>query len=94
MYAARRRQESVRGKFQFGKLCIGQQFQFFDNTLRQLPQGSFIGHQVALHQPQFVDAILSPAHFGYVERRTLFTGWAASRVSGVPWAYRCPWWYQ
>ena len=55
MYAARRRQKSFRGKFQFGKLCIGQQFQLFDNPLRQLPQGGFIGHQVALHQPQFVD---------------------------------------
>ena len=33
MYAARRRQKSVRGKFQFGKLRIGQQFQFFDNAL-------------------------------------------------------------
>ena len=29
MYAARRRQKSVRGKFQFGKLCIGQQLQLF-----------------------------------------------------------------
>ena len=37
MYAARRRQKSVRGKFQFGKLRIGQKFQFFDNALRQLP---------------------------------------------------------
>ena len=55
MYAARRRQKSVRGKFQLGKLRIGQQFQLFDNTLRQFPQGGFIGHQVALHQPQFVD---------------------------------------
>ena len=55
MYAARRRQKSVRGKFQFGKLRIGQQVQLFDNTFRQLPQGSFIGHQVALHEPQFVD---------------------------------------
>ena len=35
-----------------------------------------------------------PAHFGYVERRALFTGWAASRISGVPWAYRYPWWCQ
>ena len=51
MYAARRRQKSVRGKFQFGKLCIGQQFQLLDNALRQLPQGGFIGHQVALHRP-------------------------------------------
>lgn len=25
MYAARSRQKSFRGKFQFGKLCIGQQ---------------------------------------------------------------------
>ena len=49
VYAARRRQKSVRGKFQFGKLCIGQQFQFFDNTLRQLPESNLIGHQVALH---------------------------------------------
>ena len=55
MYAARRRQKSVRGKFQFGKLRIGQQLQLFDNPLRQFPQGSFIGHQVALHEPQFVD---------------------------------------
>ena len=55
MYAARRRQKSVRGKFQLGKLCIGQQFQLFDNTLRQLPQGSFVRHQVALHEPQLVD---------------------------------------
>mgnify|MGYP004597730743 CR=1 FL=1 len=47
MYAARRRQKSVRGKFQFGKLCIGQQFQLFDNPLRQFPQGGFVGHQVA-----------------------------------------------
>ena len=30
----------------------------------------------------------------YVERGALFIGWAASRVSGVPWAYRYPWWYQ
>ena len=41
MYAARRRQRSVRGKFQFGKLGIGQQFQLFDNALRQLPQDGF-----------------------------------------------------
>ena len=55
MYAARRRQKSVQWKFQFGKLRIGQPFQLFDNALRQLPQGGFIGHQVALHEPQFVD---------------------------------------
>lgn len=42
MYAAHRRKKSVRGKFQFGKLGIGQQFQLLDNTLRQLPQGSLI----------------------------------------------------
>ncbi len=57
MYAARRRQKSVRGKFQLGKLRIGQQLQLFDNALRQFPQGSFIRHQVALHQPQFVDSV-------------------------------------
>ena len=33
MYAARRRQNSVERKFQLGKLCIGQQFQLFDNAL-------------------------------------------------------------
>ena len=55
MYAARRRRKSVRGKFQFGKLGIGQQFQLLDNTFRQLPQGGLIGHQVALHEPQFMD---------------------------------------
>ena len=41
MYAARRRQRSVRGKFQFGKLGIDQPFQLFDNPLRQFPQGGF-----------------------------------------------------
>ena len=55
MYAARRRQKSVERKFQLGKLCIGHQFQLFDNALRQFPQGGFVGHQVALHEPQFVD---------------------------------------
>ena len=59
MYAARRRQKSVRGKFQFGKFCIGQQFQLLDNTFRQLPQGSFIRHQVALHEPQFMNFIIN-----------------------------------
>ena len=49
MYAARRRQKSVRGKFQLEKLRIGQQLQLLDNTLGQLPQGSFIRHQVTLH---------------------------------------------
>ena len=33
MYAARRRQKSVGGKFQLGKLRIGQQLQLFDNSL-------------------------------------------------------------
>ena len=47
MYAARRRQNSVERKFQFGKLRIGYQLQFFDNTFRQFAQGGFIGHQVA-----------------------------------------------
>lgn len=42
MYAARRRQNSVARKFQLGKLRIGQQFQFFNDLLRQLPQGGFI----------------------------------------------------
>ena len=59
MYAARRRQKSVRGKFQFSKLRIGQQLQLFDNPLRQFPQGGFIGHQVALHEPQFVNFIIN-----------------------------------
>ena len=55
MYAARRRQNSVRRKFQLGKLRIGQQFQLFNDLFRQFPQGYFIRHQVALHEPQFVD---------------------------------------
>ena len=59
MYAARRRQRLVRGKFQFGKLGIGQQFQLLDNTFRQLPQGGLIGHPIALHQPQFVNFIIN-----------------------------------
>ena len=41
MYAARRRQKSVQWKFQFGKLRIRQQFQPFDNPLRQFPQDGF-----------------------------------------------------
>ena len=55
MYAARRRQISVERKFQFGKLRIRQPYQLFDDLFGQFPQGSFIGHQVALHEPQFVD---------------------------------------
>ena len=55
MYAARRRQKSVRGKFQLGKLRIGQQFQLFDDLFGQLPQSGLVRHQVALHEPQFVD---------------------------------------
>ena len=55
MYAARRRQNLVHRKFQLSKLRIGQQFQLFDDLFGQFPQGSFIGHQVALHEPQFVD---------------------------------------
>ena len=39
MYAARRRQKSVRWKFQFGKLRISQQFQLF------------AGQAVDLHDP-------------------------------------------
>ena len=42
MYAAHRRKKSVRGKFQFAKLRIGQQFQLFDDLFGQLPQGSLI----------------------------------------------------
>ena len=59
MYAARRRQRAVQWKFQFGKLCIGQKVQLLDNTFRQLPQGSFVGHQVALHELQFVNFIIN-----------------------------------
>ena len=33
MYAARSRQKSVQGKFQFGKFCIGQQFQLLNDLL-------------------------------------------------------------
>ena len=73
MYAARRRQKSVRGKFQFGKLGIGQQFQLFDNALGQFPQGGFIGHQVALHEPQFVDKPQPGA--GVVEHHQHSSSW-------------------
>ena len=54
MYTARRRQKLVHRKLDFCKLCIGHQLQFFDNPLRQLPQSNLIGHQVALHKPQFL----------------------------------------
>ena len=55
MYAARRRQNSVERKFQLGKLCIGQELQFINHIFGQFSQGGFVGHQVALHEPQFVD---------------------------------------
>ena len=55
MYAARRRQKSVQRKFDLGKLLVGHEFQFCNHTFRQFPQGDFVGHQVALHEPQFVD---------------------------------------
>ena len=55
MYAAYRRQKSVDGKFNLGKLGIGHKFQFLNHTLRQLPESNLIGHQVALHEPQLVD---------------------------------------
>ena len=80
MYAARRRQKSVRGKFQFGELCIGQKFQLFDNPLRQFPQGGLIGHQVALHQPQFVDKPQPGA--GVVEHHLHSSSW--SKFMGIP----------
>ena len=87
MYAARRRQKSVRGKFQFGKLCIGQQFQLFDNPLRQFPQGGFIGHQVALHEPQFVDKPHPGA--GVVEHHQhqflMVKVHVQPSLSGIPW---------
>ena len=55
MYAARRRQKSVQRKFDLGKLLVGHEFQFCNHTFRQFPQGDLVGHQVALHEPQFVD---------------------------------------
>ena len=45
----------VERKFQLGKFSIGHKFQLFNDLLGQFSQGGFIGHQVALHQPQFVD---------------------------------------
>ena len=56
MYAARRRQKSVQWKFQ---LSIRQPFQLFDDLFGQFPQGGFIQHQVALHEPQFVNFIIN-----------------------------------
>ena len=45
----------VERKFQLGKFSIGHKFQLFNDLLGQFSQGGFIGHQVALHEPQFVD---------------------------------------
>ena len=44
--------------------------------------------------PPLHPTMLGQNRKAYVERGALFIGWAASRVSGVPWAYRYPWWYQ
>ena len=44
--------------------------------------------------PPLHPTVLGQNRKAYVERGTLFIGWAASRFSGVPWAYRCPWWHQ
>lgn len=54
MYAAKRRQKSVERKFQLGKLGIGHKFQLFNDLFGQFSQGSFIRHQVTLHQPQLL----------------------------------------
>ena len=50
-----RRQKSVHRKFDLCKLLIGQELQFINHIFGQFSQGGFVGHQVALHQPQFVD---------------------------------------
>ena len=71
MYAARRRQRSVQWKFQFGKLRIRQPFQLFDDLFGQFPQGSLIGHQVALHEPQFVDKPHPGAGVVYMARKNM-----------------------
>lgn len=45
----------VERKFQLDKFGISHKFEFFDNALGQFPQGGFIGHQVTLHEPQFLN---------------------------------------
>ncbi len=55
MYAARGRQKSVQWKFQSCKLGIRQPVQLFNDLFGQFPQSGLVRHQVALHQPQFVD---------------------------------------
>ena len=44
----------VERKFQLGKLGIGHKFQLFNDLFGQFSQGSFIRHQVTLHQPQLL----------------------------------------
>ena len=44
----------VERKFQLGKFSIGHKFQLFNDLLGQFSQGGFIGHQVALHEPQLL----------------------------------------
>ena len=51
----------VERKFHFVERSIGQQLQLFNDPFGQFPQGSFIGHQVALHEPQFVAPVSAPA---------------------------------
>ena len=57
MYAAKRRHNLVKWKFQFGKLGIGHKFQLFDNTLRQFAQSGFVRQKIALHQPQLLHVV-------------------------------------
>ena len=57
-------------------------------------QKTYVTQKAPRSTPPLHPAVLGQNRKAYVERGTLFIGWAASRVSGVPWAYRYPWWYQ
>ena len=57
-------------------------------------QKTYVTQKAPRSTPPLNPTVLGQNRKAYVERGALFTGWAASRVSGVPWAYRYPWWYQ
>jgi len=57
-------------------------------------QKTYVTQKAPRSTPPLHPTVLGQNRKAYVERGALFIGWAASRVSGVPWAYRCPWWYQ
>ena len=79
--------KSVEWKFNLCKIRIRHKFQLLDNALRQFPQSGLVRHQVALHQPQFMDKPQPGA--GVVEHHQheflVIKVHAHPSLSGIPW---------